>query len=286
MFSSLGLVALTLASAVLADDLAFSVSTADFKARFVQSGIVPEVIAALDPSVSFYASYRAADGHSELLVPGSSLTVAEAGGAPLEFSVENLSNATSVNSQTRFLIYLLDADAPDRSAPNARNLRHFLAGNYTLSSAMSAVLPTAQRLTVTQQTFFPFTPFTAPNPAPNTGVHRFIYALYTQPPNFNTVGFQSVGMELQTANWNLSRWRTQLGLGPAIGATFFSIDTGANGGQGVSANGSTFVGGGAGAGAGTGVPAAPGAAAPGVAASLSMAGLAGLAATLGVMAMF
>ena len=107
MFSSLGLVALTLASAVLADDLAVSVSTADFKARFVQSGIVPEVIAALDPSVSFYASYRAADGHSELLVPGSSLTVAEAGGAPLEFSVENLSNATSVNSQTRFLIYLV-----------------------------------------------------------------------------------------------------------------------------------------------------------------------------------
>lgn len=223
MLSSLGLAALTLASAVLADDLAVSVSTADFKARFVQSGIVPEVIAALDPSVSFYASYRAADGHNELLVPGSSLTVAEAGGAPLEFSVENLSNATSVNSQTRFLIYLvpsphspsythsqtnttpqLDADAPDRSAPNARNLRHFLAGNYTLSSAMSAVLPTAQRLTVTQQTFFPFTPFTAPNPAPNTGVHRFIYALYTQPPNFNTVGFQSVGMELQTANWNVS----------------------------------------------------------------------------------
>ncbi|KAK1834963.1 phosphatidylethanolamine-binding protein [Podospora conica] len=283
MFSSLGLVALTLASTVLADDLAVSVSTADFKSRFVQSGIVPEVIAALDPSVSFYASYRAEDGHTELLVPGSSLTVAEAGRAPLEFSVENLSNATSVNAQTRFLIYLLDADAPDRSAPNARNLRHFLAGNYTLSSAMSAVLPTAQRLTVTQQTFFPFTPFTAPSPRPNTGVHRFIYALYTQPPNFNTVGFESVGMELQTANWNLSRWRTQLGLGPAIGATFFSIDTGANGGLGVSANGSTLTGG-AGA-AGTGVP-APGAAAPGLAASLSVAGLAGLAATLGVMAMF
>ena len=69
---------------------------------------------------------------------------------------------------------------------------------------MSAVLPTAQRLVVTQQTFFPFTQFTAANPAPNSGVHRFIYALYTQPPNFNTVGFQSVGMELQTANWNVS----------------------------------------------------------------------------------
>jgi phosphatidylethanolamine-binding protein len=41
----------------------------------------------------------------------------------------------------------------------------------------------------------------------------------------------------------LSRWRTQLGLGPAIGATFFTIDTGANGGQGASSNGSTVAGG-------------------------------------------
>lgn len=32
----------------------------------------------------------------------------------------------------------------------------------------------------------------------------------------------------------LGEWRTQLGLGPAIGATFFSIDTGANAGQGTS----------------------------------------------------
>ena len=31
-------------------------------------------------------------------------------------------------------------------------------------------------------------------------------------------------------------WRTQLGLGPAIGATFFTIDTNANGGQGVSSS--------------------------------------------------
>lgn len=121
MFSSLGLVALTLASAVLADDLAVSVSTADFKARFVQSGIVPEVIAALDPSVSFYASYRAADGHNELLVPGSSLTVAEAGVPPLEFSVENLSNATTVNSQTRFLIYLVPSPNSPSYTPSQTN---------------------------------------------------------------------------------------------------------------------------------------------------------------------
>ncbi|KAK0650012.1 phosphatidylethanolamine-binding protein [Cercophora newfieldiana] len=259
----------------MADDNAVSVSTLDFKNRFQSSGIVPEVIAALDPSVSFYAGFRAAsDGHSELLVPGVSLTISEAS-LPIEFSVENLGNATGVTAQTRYLIYLLDADAPARDNPTARNLRHYLAGNYTLASNTSGVvasdiLRTAQRLTVSPNRFFPFTPFTAPNPQPNTGVHRFIYALYTQPSRFDNAGFQSVGMDPNTANWNLSAWRTQLGLGPAIGATFFTIDTGANGGQGASSNGAVN---------GT-------SAAQTTSASLFTTGLTAAAALLGVMTIF
>ncbi|KAK4215055.1 phosphatidylethanolamine-binding protein, partial [Rhypophila decipiens] len=210
-------------------DNARSVSTLDFKNAFVESGIVPEVIAALDPSVSFYVSYVAADGHNELLLPGTQLAMSEKGG-PTEFSVEGLNNATNVTASSRFLIYLLDADAPARGNPTARNLRHFLAGNYTVTPGQnSTLLPTAQKLTALTTQFQPFTRFVEPDPQPNTGVHRFIYALYTQPATFNNAGFESVGMEAETANWNLSRWRTQLGLGPAIGATFFTIDTGANG---------------------------------------------------------
>jgi hypothetical protein len=68
----------------------------------------------------------------------------------------------------------------------------------------STVLPTAQLLAVPNGQFRPFTPFTIPNPSPNTGVHRFIYALYTQPARFNTAGFESVGMEAETQNWNVS----------------------------------------------------------------------------------
>ncbi|KAK3373066.1 phosphatidylethanolamine-binding protein, partial [Lasiosphaeria ovina] len=229
------LLALILAAAApgLADDNARSVSTLEFKNKFRESGIVPEVIAALDPAVSFYVTYRAADGHSELLVPGSSLTVGETA-QPLEFSVENLQNATNITAQTRYLIYLLDADAPARSNPTARNLRYFLAGNYSAATANSTVLSTAQRLVIPAGQARPFTSFIQPAPTANSGVHRFIYALYTQPARFSSTGFESVGMEEAIENWNLSRWRTQLGLGPAIGATFFTVDTGANNGQGTS----------------------------------------------------
>ncbi|KAM7184065.1 Phosphatidylethanolamine-binding protein PEBP [Rhypophila sp. PSN 637] len=239
------LLAGTFVSVVSADDNARSVPTLEFKNKFVESGIVPEVIAALDPSVSFYVSYVAADGHTELLLPGAQLAMSEKAG-PTEFSVEGLNNATNVTASSRFLIYLLDADAPARGNPTARNLRHFLAGNYTVTANQnSTLLPTAQKLTVLTAQFQPFTRFVEPNPQPNTGVHRFIYALYTQPAQFNTIGFESVGMEAETANWNLSRWRTQLGLGPAIGATFFTIDTGVDGttnGTGTGAGGDSTPG--------------------------------------------
>lgn len=121
MFRISGTLALCLALAqhVSADDHAVSVSTSDFKDRFVDSGIVPEVIAALDPAVSFYAAYKAGDDdHDELLVPGSSLTVSEAS-MPFEFSVENLNNATNITAQTRFLIYLVSvAQSPFGSCLN------------------------------------------------------------------------------------------------------------------------------------------------------------------------
>jgi phosphatidylethanolamine-binding protein len=98
----------------------------------------------------------------------------------------------------------LDADAPSREDPTARNLRHYLAGNWSLSSLRSSVLPSAQRLFLPTQDSFPFTPFQQPNPQANTGVHRFIYALYTQPDNFRTANFDSVAMSPETANWNVS----------------------------------------------------------------------------------
>lgn len=110
LFTSLkvgGLLALAvMASTISADDNARSVSTLEFKNKFFESGIVPQVIAALDPSVSFYVSYTTTDGHTELLVPGTQLAITEKG-APTEFSVEGLNNATNVTSTSRFLIYLV-----------------------------------------------------------------------------------------------------------------------------------------------------------------------------------
>ncbi|KAK3680564.1 hypothetical protein B0T22DRAFT_485923 [Podospora appendiculata] len=206
-----------------AADNTTSLSTLAFKNAFIASGIVPSVIPALDPSVNTPNAIRSRS-------------------LPTRLHSRGLNNATNITAATRYLIYLLDADAP-----GTRNLRHYLAGNYTVLPVVnSSVLPSAQRLVVQPGSFAPFTPFTPPNPEPSSGVHRFIYALYKQPANFSAAGFETAGMEPETRNWNLSRWRTQLGLGPAIGATFFTIDTAVAGQSTNSTRGTTTVGAGPG----------------------------------------
>jgi hypothetical protein len=70
-FASLAIAFIAFVPRVAAQTL----STLEFKNRFTQSGIVPEVIAALDPSVSFYAGYKKDDGTDGLVVPGSTLTI-------------------------------------------------------------------------------------------------------------------------------------------------------------------------------------------------------------------
>ena len=56
-------------------DEAASASVSDFKANFFTAQIVPEVIAAFNPSVAFYAGFASANGDLALLTPGMALTL-------------------------------------------------------------------------------------------------------------------------------------------------------------------------------------------------------------------
>jgi phosphatidylethanolamine-binding protein (PEBP) family uncharacterized protein len=84
-------------------------------------------------------------------------------------------------------------DVPSRSNPTSRNVRHFLAGNLTLSSKKSSILPTAILLSNSSAAT---NEYAAPAPSPNTGSHRYVYLLYTQPPALNTKGITSLGFNV------------------------------------------------------------------------------------------
>ncbi|KAJ2900592.1 hypothetical protein MKZ38_002388 [Zalerion maritima] len=246
--------------------MSFNVS--EFKVAYDDIGIVPEVVAGIDPSCSFYFGYEESDGDKALMMPGHTISLFEAQQMPFEFSVEGLTNVTNATSLTRYLIYITkemgwrmrwetkycfqeemmhnlsspdvaaghivqpiltnldnerqaDVDAPDRSDPTSRNLRHYFGGNFTVDGT-SELLDTAQKLV---NSSMPFTEFVNPDPQIGTGVHRFLSAIYIQPDRFSTEGFETTGMDRARTNWNLSEWRTQLGLGPAIGATVWMVNT-------------------------------------------------------------
>ncbi|KAL9948252.1 hypothetical protein D7B24_002304 [Verticillium nonalfalfae] len=207
---------------------ASSVSVQDFGTAFTTGGIVPDVLAAFNPTVAFYASYNTVDGHgAALIAPGTELSTAEAV-APQEFSVEGIANAANVTDSTRFIIVMVGPDAPSRANPTNRSIRHYLAGNFTVGTAVSSVLSTASTLVNSSA---PFTSYGPPAPPAGTGVHRYIYLLYVQPEALNGAGFDSVGLVADDRQmFDLVQFRTQAGLGPAIGGTYFTID--AAGGNG------------------------------------------------------
>jgi len=196
-------------------------NVSQFKMAYEEIGIVPEVVSGIDPSLSFYFGYLEEDGDPGMMMPGMTISLFEAQQLPFEWLVEGLENVTEADAETRYLIYIADVDAPDRDTPSPGVLRHYLCGNFTLSGASTLLPETAQTL-VSNST--PFTPFTNPDPQLGTGVHRFLSAIYIQPTQFNTIDFGSA-MPAATSNWSLSEWRTQLSLGPAIGATVWNVNT-------------------------------------------------------------
>jgi hypothetical protein len=88
-----------------------SVAVADFKSDFAAAGIVPEVLAAFNPSVAFYVGFPSSDGDSELLEPGMTLTIPEAK-APFELSVEGIESAAHVTAESRFIVYMVSHGFP------------------------------------------------------------------------------------------------------------------------------------------------------------------------------
>ncbi|KAH7327303.1 phosphatidylethanolamine-binding protein, partial [Rhexocercosporidium sp. MPI-PUGE-AT-0058] len=189
---------------------------------------------AFNPSVAFYISYQSADGDAAILHPGAKLTTAGAG-APFEMSVENIENATNVTASTRYIVYMIGPDVPSRSSPTARNVRHYLAGNLTVSSQNSSVLARASLLSNSSAAT---NEYVAPAPSARTGSHRYVYLLYTQPPALNSKSFASLGFNSSArTRFNLTAFRSLAGLGPSIGGTFFEIDTDANSTSGGSTSG-------------------------------------------------
>lgn len=85
---------------------AASISTNEFRDSFASAGIVPDVLPAFNPSVSFYTDYEGPHAMATLLVPGAMLIAGQTG-IPSEFIIETAANNTDIKADTRFIILLV-----------------------------------------------------------------------------------------------------------------------------------------------------------------------------------
>lgn len=185
----------------------------------MEAGIVPDVMGSFDPMVSFYAGYKASDGDKALLMPGTKLKMKETK-FPFEFSVENIMKARNVTRNSRFVLYMvrvsrpglgsltstntadqIGPDSPTRESPTERNMRHYLAGNFTLEQTKSEVLASAM---IMKNSTPAFNDYMAPEPKAGSGMHRYVYLLYVQPEKLNKMGFDAMGVDkMNRKNFNV-----------------------------------------------------------------------------------
>ncbi|KAK1979503.1 phosphatidylethanolamine-binding protein [Colletotrichum cereale] len=200
-------------------------STREFRRAFLEAGIIPDIMGSFNPMVSFYAGYQNGDGNKTLMMPGSKLKLKEAK-SPFEFSVENIMNAQNVTRNSRYIVYMVGPDSPTREEPTERNMRHYLAGNFTVEQTKSEILSSAL---IMRNSTPAFNDYMAPDPKSGSGVHRYVYLLYVQPEKLNKMGFDAMGVDMkQRKNFSVSQFRRQAGLGRPIGGTFFTIDMAQN----------------------------------------------------------
>ena len=105
-----------------------SMNTTEFQLAFTETGIVPEILPAVDPAVSFYFGYLEEDGDRAQLMPAHTLSLFEARQFPFEFFVEGLDNLTEIDSTTRYLIYIVSIQRIYPSFYLSTGLREKLPG--------------------------------------------------------------------------------------------------------------------------------------------------------------
>ncbi|KXH27420.1 hypothetical protein CSAL01_06781 [Colletotrichum salicis] len=95
-------------------------------------------------------------------------------------------------------------DSPTRESPTERNMRHYLAGNFTLEQTKSEVLASAM---IMKNSTPAFNDYMAPEPKAGSGMHRYVYLLYVQPEKLNKMGFDAMGVDkMNRKNFNVSNF--------------------------------------------------------------------------------
>ena len=131
---------------------------------------------------------------------------------------------------------MVDLDAPTPQMPNESQIRHFLGANFVLTSTNQQNITLLSNSTPAISNFLQPTPPAGSDPhrygnRTHLGlikaetflivVNRYVFLLFEQPNDFNSQTF--VTADTSTANFNISAFAEETGLGSPIGGTFMLV---------------------------------------------------------------
>jgi len=128
-----------------------------------------------------------------------------------------LGDSSSLNANSRYIVIMIDPDAPSRANPTSANVLHWVKTDLRIR-ASTATNITADNATAT----FSYAP---PSPPQGSGEHRYVFLLYDQP---RRAGFALQGLPERRTGFNVSAWREENGLAPAKAGTYFLAEFGGN----------------------------------------------------------
>ncbi|KAE9407021.1 PEBP-like protein, partial [Gymnopus androsaceus JB14] len=117
--------------------------------------------------------------------------------------------------QDKFVIAMVDPDAPTPQNNSLAQIRHFVGGDFIISSAASNG---TARLTNTSAAI---AEYISPGPPAGSDPHRYTILLFKQPENFSVAASTLIQPNSSFEGFNISAFASSVGLGNPIAGTYF-----------------------------------------------------------------
>ncbi|KAI9000865.1 phosphatidylethanolamine-binding protein [Trametes punicea] len=192
-------------------------TVADVAQAFETAKIVPDVLPSFNPTAILNVVFTDnTTGTTVTVTPGANLTREQNALRPQVFLT---TNDSSLAHQT-FVLAMVDPDAPTPQNPTEAQIRHLLApglqANGSLPSAAALVNNTPA-----------ISDYLRPTPPAGSDPHRYTLLLFVQPSNFSSVALNFLNTSTP-ANFNITLFAQEVGLGSPIAGNFFLTGPDAN----------------------------------------------------------
>ncbi|THU78255.1 PEBP-like protein [Dendrothele bispora CBS 962.96] len=187
--------------------------------------IIPEIIpesANFYPSVLFsviYPSGREGILNTELTIEDA-LDEPEVNFTPMVASDEFTGDSTSNDSETSYTLVMTDPDAPSRANPTSKEFRHWVITGLKAPAQSSDKTGNLTALKTKPST----TPYRPPGPFPGSGLHRYTFLLFQEPPGFSLPpDAKEFGDSIpERRHWKAFEFGEKYGL-KLVGANYFIV---------------------------------------------------------------